>query len=154
MGSDRHIVCEDLTLLREDAKLLGVDAGVLQMFAFSPLYASGDDTRLGERVLTLKQYRQLTRLKGKIAKELKNWKRKTAEMRKLIATKRGCAPSRRTMVYAEHLEWMKMESLIAPEVWGMLENRLQQRVRFERYRLKCSAIDRILKALFPVAVSS
>ena len=53
----------------------------------------------------------------------------------------------------EHMEWIDTESSIAPTVWGMLTSRMKQRARFERYRLRCSAMDKIINVLFPLMVS-
>ena len=139
--------------LEADATLLGVDAGVITMMAMSKMYVNGD-TRDEERVLNLRDYRQMTRLRGKLAAELNRWRKENARLLKLIRVTRGCSPSRRTMNLAEHEEWIETECSIAPEVWGMLTGRVKQRVRFERYRLRCSVFDKLLKLLFPLPVSS
>ena len=138
--------------LDADSKLLGVDAGVIIMMAMTPMFASGD-TREGERVLKLSEFRSLTRLRGKIARELNMWRKVNAEKQRLIRIQRGCSPSQRTMDFDEHMEWIDTESSMAPTVWGMLTKRLMQRVRFERYRLRCSAMDKLIDVLFPLQVS-
>ena len=150
-GSDMGMVVNSEEL-EADSKLLGVDAGVIIMLAMTPMFKSGD-TREGERVLKLSEFRKLTRLRGKIARELKTWRKVNAKKLKLIRIRRGCSPSQRTMDLDEHMEWIDTESSIAPTVWGMLTSRMKQRARFERYRLRCSAMDKIINVLFPLMVS-
>ena len=134
---------------KQPATLVALDGGSTRVLSMSVLYPDASGTRKSECILTRHEFRRMSRLRGPIKKHLRRWRAETKKTREEIRLHRAASPSKHSWSTVEHREWMRMEAAIAAKVWGIQLRQIKQRIRFERFRARESAVDRAVNLVFP-----